>query len=143
MSVASLDRPGGLPQGLSALLGQLSPLSATGNAVRGAGSDFDDSSAKPRGAGSAANSALTGDSKAALSDQTLGFLSKLQEQPSSDANSSLSAPGSTAQFPIAIRAFENAMSAMGGGLATTALTTPSNAFWQSAMPAGATTDLIA
>ncbi len=142
MSIASLNQPGSLPQSLNALFGQLSPLKTTGTAASNADNDFDDSSAHPAGAGSPANTALTGGGKSAISDQTLGFFNKLQEQPG-PTNPGSSAPESASQFLNGIRAFENANSVTNAATATAGLSMPLNTLWQSAMSAGATLSLTA
>ena len=80
MSIGNVGPSGGHPQGLAALLAQLSPTQSTaGTSARNDG-DFDSSSQPVSNSGAATSTnALTGGSKAAISDEVLALLTKLQQ----------------------------------------------------------------
>jgi hypothetical protein len=119
MSIGTAGPSGGLPQGLAALLAQLSPAQSSAGVAAKRNSDFDGSSlTASKSEVASSTNALTGGGKAAISDAVLALLTKLQQNKDSDGGTT-AAPGSAhtssanaSQFSTANRAFQNANSAL-------------------------------
>ena len=137
----SLSRTGGLPDCLSALLGQWGPGKPAGRVRGNPKNDFDDRSANLAGGVSVVNTEVAGRAPSALSDQAAAFLSKLQDQSIHQVVAGSIALEGTGQSSNAIRAFERANSATTAAVAL--LASPSDASWRSSPPAGAAADLMA
>ena len=150
MSIGGAGPSGGLPQGLAALLGQLSPTQPAVGAAASHDGDFDSSSQPASNSGAATvTNALTGGGKAAISDQVLALLTKLQQHSDSDAGTT-SAPHPThyssnaSQFSTAVRAFQNANSSLSAGnLGPSSVLTSPNVLGQTAALLGSNASVIA
>jgi hypothetical protein len=151
MSIGNVGPSGGPPQGLAALLAQLSPTqSIAGTASRNDG-DFDSSSQPASNLGAAiSTNALTGGSKAPIGDEVLALLTKLQQHSDSAAGTT-SAPDPThsgspnaSQFSTAIRAFQNANSSLSAGnVGSSSVLRSPDVLGQTAALLGSTVSVIA
>jgi hypothetical protein len=119
MSIETAGPSRGLPQGLAAVLAQLSPAQSSAGVAAKVNSDFDGCSltASKSGVASSTN-ALTGRGKAAISDEVLALLTKLQQNKDSDGSTTPAvdsvhtSSANASQFSTASRAFQNANRAL-------------------------------
>ena len=112
MSIGGIGAAGGLSQGLAALLAQLTGTQAAGGATQAPTDDFSGCSAAPPPPAGSANNTLTGSTKASLSDEILGLLSRLQQQAGTSGASSPAASTSIATAGAASDPLKQLMSAM-------------------------------